>query len=334
MTSISSMVAAAALGDVSMKTVRLTTIAALAFALTACDAPDGSGDVASTETSGSVAVDLRVRDNDESTYASVEAFTIPASHEIGDGMMPYEGIGWENDLVGYRLYLDGRLVSDIFGKQTADPALAKIGEFGSYHDLAPWGMDVLKVGPSLGIGGLGIMRGDQPEQFGSVPELSAKIGATGGSDGSFTINAEGIAVPSGGTGGFTADYSIASASPLTRIAVKATGDLPLATGIVMHDGAELLQSDASENDSWRYVGTWGDQQSENKDGLGMALFYRAEQASYGGLANSTHFVSFSGVEFEYAFLAAWELDPQGIKSKEAFTALLDKELQALEGSTR
>lgn len=317
-----------------METAKLTTIVALSALLAACTSPGDGSDIAPIETSGQVAVDLRVRENDESAYTAVEAFTIPASHEIGDGMMPYEGIGWENELVGYRLYLDGRLVSDIFGKQTAEPALAQISEFGSYHNLAPWGMDVLKVGPSLGIGGLGIMRNGQPEQFGSVPDLSATISEKGGETGSFTVNAGGIEVPAGGTGEFTADYSIASGSPLTRVKVKSTGNFPLATGIVMHDGVELLQSDNSGNGQWLYVATWGGQQSENKDGLGMALFYRAGQASYGGLANSTHSIRFSSSEFEYAFLAAWELDPQGIKSRDAFVALLDKELRVLEGSSQ
>lgn len=319
-----------------MKTVKLTAIAALSVALAACAAQNDAGDTGESASGvgGAVAIDLRVRENEESAYAALDTFTIPASHEIGDGMMPYEGIGWENEQVGYRLYLDGRLVSDIFGKQAPEPALAQIAEFGSYHDLAPWGMDVLKVGPSLGIGGLGIMRGDQPEQFGSVPELSATIGQAGGEAGAFTINAGGIEAPSGGTGGFAADYSITAGSPLTRVSVKATGDLPLATGIVMHEGAELLQSEENADGQWRYVATWGDKQSENKDGLGMALFFRAGQASYGGLANSTHFVSFNGNEFEYGFLAAWEMDTQGVTTRDAFVELLSKELQALEGSSQ
>lgn len=320
-----------------MKTVNLTTIVALSVALAACTAQSDAGDTgesASSESAGQVAIDLRVRENEESAYETLDAFTIPASHEIGDGMMPYEGIGWENELVGYRLYLDGRLVSDIFGKQTPEPALAQIAEFGSYHDLAPWGMDVLKVGPSLGIGGLGIMRGDQPEQFGAVPKLSATIGEAGGEAGAFTINAGGIEAPGGGTGGFVADYSIASGSPLTRVSVKATGDLPLASGIVMHEGAELLQSDDGADGDWRYIATWGDEQSDNKDGLGMALFYRTGEASFGGLANETQYIRFNGGEFEYGFLAAWELDTQGVTSRDAFVELIDKELQALKGSSQ
>ncbi|TRD12102.1 DUF4861 domain-containing protein [Erythrobacter insulae] len=314
-----------------MKTSRIAATLIFAANIAACNAGSGGTEEAGIN-AAPVMVDLRVRDNADAPYVSVNEFTVPASHEIGDGMMPYEGIGWENGLVGYRLYLDGRLVSDIFGKQAPGPALGTIAEYGSYHTLAPWGMDVLKVGPSLGLGGIGIMRGDQPEQFGAVPELSASITQSGETDGAFTISAGGIAGPSGGTGGFVADYSIGSDSPLTRVKVTATGALPLATGVVMHDGAQFLQSGGADG-AWRYVATWGDTQSENKDALGMALFYRTDEATYGGLANSTHYIAFGQPEFEYAFLAAWELDPSGVKSREAFEALLTKELAALEGAT-
>lgn len=273
-------------------------------------------------------IDLRVRSIASAPYKAVSSFEVPASHTIGDGLFPYEGIGWENGLVGYRLYLDGRLVSDIFGKQTPAPALAGIGQHGSYHALAPWGMDVLKVGPSLGIGGLGVMRAGQPTQFGAVPALSATVDKSGGDKGAFTITANGIEAGPGVSGGVTAHYTIARGSPLTRVRVDASGNLPLVSGIVMHDGAEFWQSDATIG-KWQYIASWG-QQSENKDGLGLALFYRTDQASYGGLANSTHFVTFRNAGFEYGFLAAWERDPLKINSRAAFAELLMKELIILQ----
>ncbi|WP_162199446.1 DUF4861 family protein [Aurantiacibacter marinus] len=320
-----------------MKPLFISSLAVSLTLLAACTSEAGYPEAGTEDpaaASGSVKVDLRLRDDPEGAYRSVDEFTVPATHEIGDGMFPYEGIGWENGLVGYRLYLDGRLVSDIFGKQGADPVLGQIGELGSYHDLAPWGMDVLKVGPSLGIGGLGIMRGDAPAQFGSVPELSARISESGGDAGRFTITAGGIDVGEGASGGFTADYSIGAQSPLTRVSVNASDTLPLATGIVMHDGAEFIRSAGASSGDWQYIATWGDTQSENGDGLGMALFYRADQAGYGGLANETHFVTFDDAEFEYGFLAAWALDPMAITDRDGFVALLEEELTKLEGSAQ
>ena len=275
-------------------------------------------------------IDLRVRSNASTPYKTVSSFDVPASHTIGDGLFPYEGIGWENGLVGYRLYLDGRLVSDIFGKQTPAPTLAGIGQHASYHALAPWGMDVLKVGPSLGIGGLGVMRAGEPRQFGTISTLSATVDKDGGDQGAFTITANGIDAGPGVSGAVTARYMIARGSPMTRVRVNASGNLPLVSGIVMHDGAEFWQSDVTTG-AWQYLASWG-QQSENKDGLGLALFYRTDQASYRGLGNATHFVTFSNSDFEYGFVAAWERDPMKVNSRAAFDELLMKELLVLQGT--
>ena len=315
-----------------MKTWKFLPLLGAIAGLIGCSAPVGTQE-AIAKNPPPVVVDLRVRENPDTAYQSVDEFTVPATHEIGDGMMPYEGIGWENGYVAYRMYFDGRLVSDIFGKQVTDPVLSKIDAYGSYHELAPWGMDVLKVGPSLGLGGIGLMREGQPTQFGAVPELSAKITSSGGDTGAFTIKAGGRSAPANKVGGFSAEYKIGPESPMTRVKVSASGGLPLATGVVMHEGAQLLQSQTQSGD-WRYVATWGDTQSENKDGLGMAVFYRASQASFGGLANATQFVAFNGPEFEYGFLAAWERDPSGIGSLEAFEAFLGRELGRLNGDAK
>ncbi len=73
-----------------------------------------------------------------------------------------EGPAWENDNVGFRNYLDQRNGMDIFGKLTTEMILDSVGVAGrsSYHEPAIWGMDVLKVGTSLGAGGIGYMYND------------------------------------------------------------------------------------------------------------------------------------------------------------------------------
>ena len=73
-----------------------------------------------------------------------------------------EGPAWETDLVGFRNYLDQRNGMDIFGKLTGEMVLDSVGVAGrqSYHDPDDWGMDVLKVGTSLGAGSIGYMYSD------------------------------------------------------------------------------------------------------------------------------------------------------------------------------
>ena len=73
-----------------------------------------------------------------------------------------EGPAWETDLVGFRNYLDQRNGMDIFGKLTREMVLDSVGVAGrqSYHEPDEWGMDVLKVGTSLGAGAIGYMYED------------------------------------------------------------------------------------------------------------------------------------------------------------------------------
>ena len=72
----------------------------------------------------------------------------------------YEGPGWENDKIAFRNYFDERNGMDIFGKTTSEMALHKVGVGASYHELQDWGMDILKVGNSLGSGAIALLYQD------------------------------------------------------------------------------------------------------------------------------------------------------------------------------
>ena len=79
-----------------------------------------------------------------------------------------EGPAWENDRVGFRNYLDQRDSMDIFGKLTGQMVLDNLGiaERQSYHEPDTRGMDVLKVGTSLGAGSIAYLFGDSLCRFG------------------------------------------------------------------------------------------------------------------------------------------------------------------------
>jgi hypothetical protein len=82
-----------------------------------------------------------------------------------------EGVGWENDKMAFRVYFDCRNTKDLFGKLKPGLILKKAGtpESGDYHNLAPWGMDILHCGSSLGAGGLAMAEGDSLFRLGSTP---------------------------------------------------------------------------------------------------------------------------------------------------------------------
>jgi Domain of unknown function (DUF4861) len=80
--------------------------------------------------------------------------------EISSKIYQMEGPVWENDKVGFRNYFDLRNGMDIFGKTSKKMELDHVGLTESYHELADWGMDILKVGNSLGAGSIAILHKD------------------------------------------------------------------------------------------------------------------------------------------------------------------------------
>ena len=111
------------------------------------------------------------------TFKNVIELKVPDSHTDHSGYIRYEGPGWENSQVGFRLYLDWRNAIDIFGKKVDTLVLANVGHpySGSYHEEAPWGLDILKAGKSLGIGVFGRYVNDSVIHFREVENTSVKI---------------------------------------------------------------------------------------------------------------------------------------------------------------
>jgi len=73
----------------------------------------------------------------------------------------FDGVGWESELVGYRVYLDERNSVDIQGKRKPGLQWNYIGASSvDYQQDSYWGMDVLHVGPALGVGGIALWAGD------------------------------------------------------------------------------------------------------------------------------------------------------------------------------
>ena len=111
---------------------------------------------------------LNVRQADGG-YKLVDRIDVPADHRIHDGLIAMEGPGWESDRIAYRLYLDERNVPDIYGKKLPGNVLPTIGMGkDDYHSMAPWGQDIFQVDQSLGMGGIGVLRGGVATQLGKA----------------------------------------------------------------------------------------------------------------------------------------------------------------------
>jgi hypothetical protein len=72
------------------------------------------------------------------------------------------GPAWESDVVAYRVYWNNHTAIDIFGKTQPILSLEAYASPGlNYHVQSKYGMDVLKVGPALGVGGFGVWVDDK-----------------------------------------------------------------------------------------------------------------------------------------------------------------------------
>lgn len=271
------------------------------------------------------------------TFQNVDRMTAPPEHTDHSWFIRYEGPGIESDLVGYRVYLDRRNGFDIFGKRVATPVLQRVGQdgFDSYHELADWGMDVLKVGDSLGAGAFGAWTGKKIQLASEVDGWDVSILENGSLYSSFRIKYRGWKVE-GKTIDLEADFSITAGSRAVQVRLHPSEPLKnLVVGVVKHPETQLMLGSAAKNANqapiaYTYLASWG-KQSLNKDHLGMAVLYRneffVEQPQ--DPTNYAAVLKPNGGDFKYSFLAAWEGEPSGLKTQQEFAGYLEQEVERM-----
>ncbi len=268
-------------------------------------------------------------------FQNVGQLTPPAQYTDHSEWIRYEGPGIESDKVGYRIYLDWRNGFDIFGKKTSEMVLQDVGQDGyeSYHEPADWGMDILKVGKSLGIGGYGFWNGEQVELVSEVENRKVTIVEDGPIYSDLQIQYQGWEVNDQKLD-LIANLAMNAGSRLVHTRLKLSESLPnIAIGLVKHPGTELIQGPEDISGyAWTYTASWGGQTlSEEHPKLGMAVIYRQgdkvkqtqDDSSYVSVMDA------AGGDLEYYFLAAWEGEKDGIDTKEEFIAYLDQEIDRL-----
>lgn len=266
------------------------------------------------------------------TFQNVQALRVPPEHTDHSFFIRYEGPGWESDKVGYRFYLDWRNAIDIFGKKTPNMVLQNVGQdgFDSYHEMSDWGMDVLKVGESLGIGSLAMWHEGKAQRVAQTDSVMCAIVANGAVYSQIQTKYFGWKV-GGGAYNVVSNLSITAGSRLTKHEVEIDGDPQnLCTGIVKLDSTVALTAPES-NAGWTYLATYG-KQSLVPDKLGMAVLYRKSDLIEVTEDQHSRVVVLKPVagRLTYYFLGAWEQEPGGIASAEAFAAYLDQTVAELD----
>ncbi len=264
------------------------------------------------------------------SFKNVDELWVPSSHTDHSYYVRYEGPGWESDKVGYRLYLDWRNAIDIFGKTTDQIVLDQVGQdgFDSYHEMSDWGMDILKVGKSLGIGSYGRLADGKVHHFKEVDSTYASV--QNGSDVSaVNINYYGWKTDEVYMD-LSVDLSIESGKRLTKAELKPSDSVSgLVTGIVKFDDVKPITS-KSEEGEWSYLATFGEQ-TLVPDKLGLAVFYQKSQIA--GMENGEfdHLIVFKPTteQITYYFAGAWEKEKDGLTTEQNFLAYLDDTLDQL-----
>lgn len=264
-------------------------------------------------------------------FKNVNYLRVPPEHKDHSWFIRYEGPGWESDKVGYRFYLDQRNATDVFGKKTTETIMQLVGQdgFDSYHNMQDWGMDVMKVGKSLGVGSIGAMVNGEVTRVEATDSVTCRITENGVIYSSIETNYYGWKL---GNKKFNLQsvISIHAGTRLThqQLNINSYPDT-LCTGIVKDKNAKLFTS-AGDANSWGFVATYG-KQSLNNDNLGLVVFFNPAQTL--GFTEDTYsnIVLLRPVDgkVDYYFAGVWELEPHGITTEEAFLKYIQKTAETL-----
>jgi hypothetical protein len=262
-----------------------------------------------------------------------------------------EGPAWENEKVGFRNYFDLRNGMDIFGKRTDKMVLMNVGlnektstvgnlNFEeSYHELNDWGMDVLKVGNSLGAGAIAL----------EINDSLYKVGDNG--YGTYEKLYEGplrsefrFSFPDWEANGeihkITHYVSITAGEYAYKstLFLQETGDNEyLVTGIVNKHSDSLIQVNAGQNHLAYFTHS---QQAEDGSYLAMAImtpkdqFIAQEATADDGLGiTETYTVKMktqTGNPSTYRFYALWERSDPHFSDPEIIKAILHSDALKME----
>ncbi len=271
-------------------------------------------------------------------FVDVDSTTMPHDHFAHDALYRIEGPGWESDKIAYRYYLDSRNRNDIFGKKKAELVLQKLGvndlvsnSMESYTKMLDWGMDIFKVGESLGIGSIAIWHDSKVVTVSDVRTVKCYVAENGSIlSGIYTLYL--------GWKVGKADYdlyshlTISAGSRLTGVDLTLKGkQVDLCTGLAKHEDCDFIRTPSTQRGRWAYIALYG-KQSLSDDDLGIAVFYRSAdrvKVTEDSLSDIVILRPQEG-QLTYYFGAAWQQEPGGIKNENEFKAYLERTLVRLD----
>jgi len=267
------------------------------------------------------------------SFKNVSSLTPPSQYTDHSEYIRYEGPGLESDKVAYRFYLDWRNGFDIFGKIENHIQLHQVGQDGykSYHEPAEWGMDILKVGKSPGLGGFGHWNGKNIEGIANVSQRSTQILSNGKYQSAIALNYKNWLFTNGETD-LNAKLTMQAGSRLVHVELNSSNNIKaIGTTITKHKNAELIKGSMEiSGHAWTYVATWGPQ-SVSKENLGLFLLLKKgfQSKLTEDKKNIINVLKMKGNKVDYYFGAAWSKEVGGITTKQEFETYLAQQAEKL-----
>ena len=218
-----------------------------------------------------VRTNIRFADKNDSKLEFTTAERLKSNTtEISQQYFQMEGPAFENDVVGFRNYFDARNGFDIYGKITSDMVMDICGlkNGPTYHEMQPWGMDILKVANSLGAGALAIQTDSALYRVGETGNGTYRLVCEGPLRSTFDLDFDSILVE-GKVIQLKHRLCIIAGKPWykSNVTVQGADGMKLVTGIVnLH--SDSVYSASGEEFAYMYT---HDNQSYNEEKLGMAV---------------------------------------------------------------
>lgn len=245
------------------------------------------------------------------------------------GRRGFYGPGWESDLIGFRLYWELGTQIDLFCKPAPVLALEQYARTDlDYHRFSRWGMDVLKVGDGVGIGGFGAwINGNVEQVHGARREFQMRA------DGPVRAVCDLIYtdwVTSTSKLDLTARMSIWAGQAWAECRLSAAARdgkplPPLVAGIVKHTEQTEPIRDAAAG----LLGRWGNQalgdlQVPRQGNLGIGVVVHPTEIEDMAADGASEFVRFrSGLAtVTYRYAASWWRDTRPLHSAAGFRQML------------
>ncbi len=270
-------------------------------------------------------------------FVDVVSATVPKTHFAHDALYRIEGPGWESNLITYRYYLDSRNRNDIFGKKINGLVLQKLGvndlvsnSKESYTKMLDWGMDIFKVGESMGIGSIAMWKNSKAVFVSVVDTTKCYIADNGSIRSDVYTKYFGWKVGKQKYNLFS-NLSISADSRLTKVDLKIEGNsAELCTGLAKHPHTKLIKFSSDSKSEWSYLALYG-KQSLAGDNLGIAVFYRKSDLIKTTQNNTSYIIILRPTDgyLTYYFGAAWSEEPNGIKTQSQYVKYLNDVIQKL-----